>query len=48
MDTRPGSQEELLRMRKNGEEGKKGEDHGTALSRKEATEELIGCMGHSE
>ncbi|XP_037461695.1 protein FAR1-RELATED SEQUENCE 9-like isoform X1 [Triticum dicoccoides] len=48
MDSIPGSQEELLRMRKNGEVGKKGEDHRNALSRKEATEELIGCMVHSE
>ncbi|KAM0918701.1 hypothetical protein ACQ4PT_008680 [Festuca glaucescens] len=48
MDIRQGSQEELLRMRKTGEQGKKGDDSGNGLSRKEATEELIGCMVHSE
>jgi hypothetical protein len=42
------SQEQRLQRRENGEAAEKAGDYGNALSRKEATEELLGCVVHSE
>ncbi|OEL38856.1 hypothetical protein BAE44_0000125, partial [Dichanthelium oligosanthes] len=48
MDSSQDSQEERHQRRENGEETEKTADYGNALSRKEATEELLGCVVHSE
>ncbi|KAL6909946.1 hypothetical protein ACP4OV_001204 [Aristida adscensionis] len=48
MDISQESQEERFQRRDNGEEAEKVGDYGNALSRKEATEELLGCVVHSE
>ncbi|XP_014660262.1 protein FAR1-RELATED SEQUENCE 9 isoform X3 [Setaria italica] len=48
MDSSQDSQEERHQRRENGEETEKAADYGSALSRKEATEELLGCIVHSE
>ncbi|KAK3127150.1 hypothetical protein QOZ80_7AG0569060 [Eleusine coracana subsp. coracana] len=48
MEGTQDSQEERLQRRENGEAAEKVGDYGNALSRKEATEELLGCVVHSE
>ncbi|XP_025801014.1 protein FAR1-RELATED SEQUENCE 9-like isoform X2 [Panicum hallii] len=48
MDSNQDFQEERHQRRENGEETEKAADYGNALSRKEATEELLGCVVHSE
>ncbi|GJN32443.1 hypothetical protein PR202_gb20954 [Eleusine coracana subsp. coracana] len=48
MEGAQDSQEERLQRRENGEASEKVGDYGNALSRKEATEELLGCVVHSE
>ncbi|ONM57679.1 Protein FAR1-RELATED SEQUENCE 5 [Zea mays] len=48
MDCSQDPQEESHQRRENGEEAEKTADYGNALSRKEVTEELLGCVVHSE
>lgn len=48
MDSSQDPQEERLQRKENGEEAEKEEDYRNALSRKEATKELLGCVVHSE